>query len=87
MLVREVLKNKGGRVVTIGLGATIAEAIARLVQNNIGSLPVVDDLGKLVGVVSERDVLRHLHNRGEAFSRHMVEEVMTQESRDLLAGR
>ncbi len=77
MLVREVLKNKGGRVVSIGPEATISEAIARLVQHNIGSLPVVDEHGSLVGVVSERDMLRHMHNRGEVFSRHRVDEVMT----------
>ena len=58
MQVRDVLKGKGGRVVTIDAKATVAEAIARLVQNNIGSLPVVDEAGVLIGVLSERDVLR-----------------------------
>ena len=77
MQVREVLKNKGGHVVTIEPHATVAEAIARLVQNNIGSLPVVNSEGSLLGVVSERDVLRHLHNRGEAYARQRVEDVMT----------
>ncbi len=77
MQVREVLKNKGGHVVTIEPHATVAEAIARLVQNNIGSLPVVNSEGLLLGVVSERDVLRHLHNRGEAYARQRVEDVMT----------
>jgi CBS domain-containing protein len=77
MLVRDVLRNKGGNVVTIEPGASIGEAIARLVQNNIGSLPVVDHEGNLVGVVSERDLLRHLHNRGEAYAKHKVEQMMT----------
>ena len=77
MQVREVLKNKGGRVVTIDAKATVAEAIARLVQHNIGSLPVVNADDQLIGVVSERDVLRHLHNKGETFARQRVEEVMT----------
>src|SRR5262249_51933120 len=44
---------------------------------NIGSLPVVDADGRLLGVFSERDVLRGLHNRGEAFNRMKVGEVMT----------
>ena len=79
MQVRDVLKNKGGRVVTIGAGATVADAVARLVQNNIGSLPVVDEGDRLVGVVSERDVLRLMHNRGEAFSREKIGDVMTRE--------
>jgi CBS domain-containing protein len=77
MRVGDVLKGKGSRVVTIDSKATVAEAVAQLVQNNIGSLPVVDDSGRLIGVLSERDVLRLMHNRGEAFSRDRVDGVMT----------
>jgi CBS domain-containing protein len=79
MQVRDVLKGKGGRVITIGEEATVAEAIGRLVQFNIGSLPVVDEAGILIGVFSERDVLRLVHNRGERFSREHVGDVMTRE--------
>lgn len=79
MLVREVLKSKGGRIITIDPEATVTEAIARLVQNNIGSLPVAHEDGRLLGIFSERDVLRGLHNRGEGFGRTRVAEVMTQD--------
>jgi CBS domain-containing protein len=79
MQVREVLNAKGGRVITIDPEASVGEAIARLVQNNIGSLPVADDEGHLLGVFSERDVLRGLHNRGEGFARVKISEVMTRE--------
>jgi len=79
MLVRDVLQAKGNRIVTIDAGATVGEAIARLVQNNIGSLPVVDDEGKLVGIFSERDVLRIIHNRGESFARLPIREAMTRD--------
>jgi CBS domain-containing protein len=77
MQVRDVLRAKGGRIVTIDPGASVGEAIARLVQNNIGSLPVADEDGRLVGIFSERDVLRGLHLRGEGFGRIKVSEVMT----------
>ena len=60
MHVRDVLLAKGNRVISIEADATVSEAIARLVQNNIGSLPVVDGQGKLLGMLSERDVLRGL---------------------------
>jgi CBS domain-containing protein len=76
MLVGEVLDMKGRRLVTIDSEATVMEAAAKLVQNNVGSLPVVDD-GRLVGVISERDVLRLMHHRGEGFGRLRVSEVMT----------
>ncbi len=77
MLVRDVLESKGQRVIAIDCDATVSEAIAKLVQNNIGSLPVLDQGGRLVGVFSERDVLRLIHNRGEGFGRLRVADVMT----------
>ncbi|WP_165065401.1 CBS domain-containing protein [Paludisphaera rhizosphaerae] len=77
MLVSEVLDMKGRRVVTIDSGANVQEAVAKLVQHNVGSLPVVDDAGRLIGVFSERDVLRLMHHRGEGFGRTQVSEVMT----------
>jgi len=77
MQVRDVLKSKGGKIISIGPEATVAEAIARLVQNNIGSLPIVDDQDHLVGIISERDVLRGIHNHGERFHGMRVSEFMT----------
>jgi CBS domain-containing protein len=77
MLVRDVLDSKGRRVIAIDCEATVSEAVAKLVQNNIGSLPVLDQGGRLVGIFSERDVLRLIHNRGEGFGRLRVADVMT----------
>jgi CBS domain-containing protein len=77
MLVRDVLECKGYRVISIDRDATVHEAIAKLVQNNIGSLPVLSSDGQLEGIFSERDVLRIIHNRGENFGRLRISEVMT----------
>lgn len=77
MLVSEVLDLKGRRIVTIDSEASVGEAVARLVQNDVGSLPVLDDEGRLVGVISERDVLRMMHHRGEGAARQKVSAVMT----------
>ncbi len=79
MLVRDVLHAKGDRIISIDLEATVHEAIAKLVQNNIGSLPVVDHNGRLIGIFAERDVLRIIHNRGEGFGRMRISEVMTRD--------
>jgi CBS domain-containing protein len=79
MKVREVLQAKGGRVISIGLGATVSDAIALMVQNNIGSLPVTGDDGVLVGIFSERDVLRQLNLQGEGYKKLRLDEVMTRE--------
>lgn len=77
MQVRDVLKAKGGRIITIDPEATVTDAVARLVENNIGSLPVADGNGRLLGIFSERDVLRGVHKRGEGFGKVRVSEVMT----------
>ncbi len=77
MMVRDVLARKGYRVISIDRDATINEAIAKLVQNNIGSLPVLSHDGQLEGIFSERDVLRIIHNRGENFGRLRISDVMT----------
>jgi CBS domain-containing protein len=79
MLVRDVLQSKGRRIITIDSEATVGEAIAKLVQNNIGSLPVLDQEGHLIGIFSERDVLRIIHNRGEGFGRLLIRDVMTRD--------
>jgi CBS domain-containing protein len=77
MRVRDVLKTKGGRIITISPEASAPEAVARMVENNIGSLPVVEPDGRLVGVISERDLMRELHDRGDQFSRALIRAVMT----------
>ncbi len=79
MLVRDVLHAKGSRIVSIDPEATVHEAIAKLVQNNIGSLPVVDHDGRLIGIFAERDVLRIFHNRGDGSCRVRISEVMTRD--------
>ena len=48
-----------------------------MVENNIGSLPVVDADGRLVGVVSERDLIRELHDRGERLRPATIRAIMT----------
>ena len=79
MNMRGVLKAKGRQVITIGSEATVTEAVTRLVENDIGSLPVVDGAGRLVGIFTERDILRGLKARGEAFCHARIGDVMTRD--------
>lgn len=79
MLVRDVLHSKGHRVISIDPEATVHEAISKLVQHNIGSLPVVGHDGRLIGIFAERDVLRLMHGRGEGFARLSISEAMTRD--------
>jgi len=58
MKVKELLAAKGRPVVTIGPNDSIRLAIGRLVENNIGALPVCDSGGIIVGILTERDILQ-----------------------------
>jgi len=49
-------------VLAAGIDADIYEAIRIMVANNVTGLPVIDDEGLLVGVVTEKDVLTLLYN-------------------------
>ncbi|MBP2298699.1 CBS domain-containing protein [Azospirillum picis] len=48
------------RVITIGPDATIAEAARTMLENHISGMPVVDAGGKVVGIISEGDLLRRV---------------------------
>ena len=78
MLIADVLRGKtaGSTLATTTPAATIAELIGLLAQYNVGALPVVDD-GQLVGIVSERDVVRELHERGHDLLSVTVGEIMS----------
>ena len=58
MLIRDVLNEKGRRVISIGPEASVKQALALFVEHKIGSLPVVEASGQVIGIFSERDVLR-----------------------------
>ncbi|WP_214367913.1 CBS domain-containing protein [Pseudonocardia sp. H11422] len=76
MRIADVLRRKGDSVATVGPSATVAEVIGDLAVGNYGALPVVED-GRLVGIVSERDVVRRLHERGPDLLLVRVAEIMT----------
>ena len=80
MQVRDVLKTKNRGVISISPEMAVSEAIARLVRHNIGSLPVVDGQGRLVGIYTERDVLRGVHARScEVYGQVRIGDVMTRD--------
>jgi len=58
MQIRDILKEKGTEVVTIGPGQAIHDAINKLNEHGIGALVVTDEGAEIVGIITERDVLR-----------------------------
>ena len=73
----DVLRVKGDEVFTIAPDATVAELLAELADRNVGALIVCREGGTVDGIVSERDVVRRLHDRGTAVLEVPVSEIMT----------
>jgi CBS domain-containing protein len=66
MRVKDVLRNKGPVVVTVRPDATCRALLALLAERNIGAVVVSEDGVTVGGIVSERDVVRRLNDRGDA---------------------
>src|ERR1700730_7386641 len=76
MRIADVLRNKGASVATITPETSVSGLLTELTVHNIGAMVVVSPDG-LVGIVSERDVVRKLHELGAEILRRPVSEIMT----------
>jgi CBS domain-containing protein len=76
MRIADVLRRKGTTVATVGPDVTVTDLLGELAAHNVGALPVVDG-GNLIGIVSERDVVRQLHAGGAATLGARVADIMT----------
>lgn len=75
--VRKVKRSESGMIIdpiTLLVEATIGDALRLMKENKIGGIPVVDNAGKLVGILTNRDL------RFETDMRRHVKEVMTKEN-------
>ena len=77
MTVSEILHRKGRQVSTVRSIDAVEAAIAKLYDERIGALVVVDRWGKLVGMFSERDVIHALARHGAAALGFEMHELMT----------
>jgi CBS domain-containing protein len=78
MLTKEILRIKGSVLYTIAPEGRLWDAVGTMVENDIGSL-VVMGRGRLVGMLTFREVLAALHRFHEGFARLKVEDVMVKE--------
>ena len=75
-LVSDILDEKGGEALAIEGGATVLDAIKRMVEANVGSLLVLES-GKLAGIVTERDYLRRVTLEGRTEDETPVRDIMS----------
>lgn len=78
MLVQQILTSKGdGEVITIKPDAKISVAAQILAERRIGGLVVSEDGGKVIGILSERDIVRSLALKGTTCLDDAVDDLMT----------
>lgn len=77
MQVLQILKDKPAGVVTVAPTATVAEAATLLSTRKIGAVVVSTDGKHVLGILSERDIVRELANSGDGCLIARVEAIMT----------
>ena len=76
-----MVRRKGDLVVTVRPDETVERLLALLEEHRIGALVVSEDGETVVGIVSERDVVRHLHKDGAAVLLAPISQIMTADVR------
>ena len=76
MSIAAILQSKGSDVATVTASDSVEEAVRRLGERRIGALPVLED-GRIVGIMSERDVIYCLKDHGAEVLDWPVSRVMT----------
>ena len=76
MKIADILRHKGANVVTIAPTDTVATLLASLAEHNLGALVAVDG-ERVVGIISERDVVRAAARDGAAVFDQPVSALMT----------
>ncbi|MGL5863476.1 MAG: CBS domain-containing protein [Phycicoccus sp.] len=79
MRIADVIRRKGTGVVTVHPDSSVAELLALLAEHRIGAVVVSADGAAVGGIVSERDIVRHLHTDGAALLDAPVSQIMTAE--------
>lgn len=78
MTVRSILNGKGHDVLTVRPESSLREAARLLAENRIGAVVVTDALGRVAGILSERDVVRLIGTKGPEHLDDQVASVMTE---------
>ena len=77
--VSSVLKHKGHDVITVAPQQTVACVVKVLAQNRIGAVPVINEEGQLIGIISERDIIRGMSEYADAVLTLAADQLMTRE--------
>ena len=82
MKLKNLLSMKDSKyriAVTVEPEETVSAAIQKLVEHDRGSLSVCNDKGELVGIITERDIVRKCFARSDTIEKIMIKDVMSQQ--------
>ena len=79
MRISDVVKRKGDTVITVRSDASVTALLDLLAEHRIGAVVVSDDGHSVAGIVSERDIVRHLQKDGAQVLDQPVSSIMTRE--------
>ena len=86
MKIESILATKSSNVITVGPDQSLREVVDLLAEHNIGVLIVVDEPGRPIGIISERDIIREAARTKAALdqtvSRVMTEDLITASPED-----
>lgn len=77
MILEQILKEKGREVFSVAEGATLKEAASLLDQRRVGAMVILNEAGVVIGVISERDIVRAVARRGAEALKQSVSELMS----------
>jgi CBS domain-containing protein len=77
MQVMQILKEKGAQVTTMAADASIADAVRTLNEKRIGAIVVTSRRGEVEGILSERDLIHAVAERGADFLATRIADLLT----------
>ena len=77
MTLTAILKQKEGTIISVNPTARISEVVAILAEKRIGAVLILNELGELTGILSERDVVRSLAANGARTLEMTAAQLMT----------
>ncbi len=83
-MISTILKGKGTEVVSVAPGDPVLAVARVLTERGIGAAVVRDPAGRVLGIISERDIVRGMANQGQGTTQLPAERLMT---RDLVTVR
>jgi CBS domain-containing protein len=84
MKIRDILKEKGSEIITIGADAQITEVADMMMKRNIGAL-LIEDQEDLIGIISERDIVAILAKTECEFQNLRVRDIMVKSEKLIVA--